>query len=294
LNHMITESHWTQEELGEVRETHKEPKDWVEKAAFYSVRALRLNFDVFSGYKIKSVTDRMRERDWMRRIIFLETVAGVPGMVAGAIRHFHSLRLMRRDHGWIHSLLAEAENERMHLMIALSLRQPGVLFRAAVLVGQAVFLTFYTAAYAVCPRYCHAFVAYLEEEAVHTYSKLLDDIDSGKLPMFFQMRAPRFARMYYSLPEDAMLRDVFECIRADESAHRDSNHHFASLRADEPNSKVEHLRKSHFQNQDIVNPGPTPKQGTSHHFAGFHDEEPSAKSRDVFVGAATAIQEARG
>lgn len=40
-----------------------------------------------------------------RRIIFLETVAGVPGMVAAMTRHLQSLRRMRRDHGWIHTLL---------------------------------------------------------------------------------------------------------------------------------------------------------------------------------------------
>lgn len=42
-----------------------------------------------------------------RRIIFLETVAGVPGMVAAMTRHLHSLRKMRRDYGWIHTLLGE-------------------------------------------------------------------------------------------------------------------------------------------------------------------------------------------
>ena len=41
------------------------------------------------------------------RIIFLETVAGVPGMVAAMVRHLHSLRMMRRDHGWIHTLLGK-------------------------------------------------------------------------------------------------------------------------------------------------------------------------------------------
>ena len=41
------------------------------------------------------------------RITFLETVAGVPGMVAGMARHLMSLRRMRRDHGWIHTLLGE-------------------------------------------------------------------------------------------------------------------------------------------------------------------------------------------
>ena len=43
-----------------------------------------------------------------RRIILLETVAGVPGMVGAMTRHFHSLRRMRRDHGWIHTLLGKS------------------------------------------------------------------------------------------------------------------------------------------------------------------------------------------
>ena len=43
---------------------------------------------------------------------------------------------MRRDHGWIHTLLSEAENERMHLLTFLELRQPGWMFRGCVLFGQ--------------------------------------------------------------------------------------------------------------------------------------------------------------
>ncbi|KAK3236288.1 Alternative oxidase, mitochondrial precursor [Cymbomonas tetramitiformis] len=43
----------------------------------------------------------------------------VPGMVAGMLRHMTSLRTMKRDHGWIHTLLEEAENERMHLLTFL-------------------------------------------------------------------------------------------------------------------------------------------------------------------------------
>eukprot|EP00951_Prasinocladus_malaysianus_P050406 scaffold680144_cov59-Prasinocladus_malaysianus.AAC.1 len=38
----------------------------------------------------------------MTRTIFLETVAGVPGMVAGMLRHMSSLRSMQRDHGVEH------------------------------------------------------------------------------------------------------------------------------------------------------------------------------------------------
>mmetsp|Transcript_585 Transcript_585/g.1789 ORF Transcript_585/g.1789 Transcript_585/m.1789 type:complete len:389 (-) Transcript_585:164-1330(-) len=250
LSHLVTQSTWTKEELDRIKETHHQAKDFVERVAYFTVQACRLGFDIGSLYKVKVRTATMTEQDWLRRIIFLETVAGVPGMVAGMLRHMTSLRLMRRDHGWIHSLLAEAENERMHLLIALTLRQPGPFFRMAVIGGQAIFLTWYSIAYMVCPRYCHRFVGYLEEEAVHTYTRLLEEIDAGRLPMFENMKAPKMARVYYNLPRDAMLRDVFECIRADESAHRDTNHQFGSMKADDPNTMVEHLRKGHFSHQN--------------------------------------------
>ena len=57
-------------------------------------------------------------------------------MVGGMLRHMSSLRSMRRDNGWIHTLLEEAENERMHLLTFLELRQPGRVFRALVLISQ--------------------------------------------------------------------------------------------------------------------------------------------------------------
>jgi hypothetical protein len=62
--------------------------------------------------------------------------SGVPGMVAGMLRHMRSLRTMKRDHGWIHTLLEEAENERMHLLTFMELRQPSMPFRAMVLLAQ--------------------------------------------------------------------------------------------------------------------------------------------------------------
>jgi len=38
---------------------------------------------------------------------------GVPGMVAGMLRHLHSMRRMKRDNGWMETLLEESYNERM-------------------------------------------------------------------------------------------------------------------------------------------------------------------------------------
>lgn len=58
------------------------------------------------------------------------------GMIGAMTRHLKSLRYMKRDHGWIHTLLEEAENERMHLLTFLELRKPGPVFKAMVVCGQ--------------------------------------------------------------------------------------------------------------------------------------------------------------
>ena len=59
-----------------------------------------------------------------------------PGMIGAMTRHLKSLRYMQRDHGWIHTLLEEAENERMHLLTAMELRKPGPVFKVAVVGAQ--------------------------------------------------------------------------------------------------------------------------------------------------------------
>jgi hypothetical protein len=95
-------------------------------------------------------------------------------MVAAMTRHLHSLRKLRRDYGWIHTLLEEAENERMHLMTALELKKPSVLFRGMVLLSQGIFVNMFFVSYLISPSFCHRFVGYLEEEAVKTYTKCLE------------------------------------------------------------------------------------------------------------------------
>lgn len=46
--------------------------------------------------------------------------------------------------GWIHTLLEEAENERMHLLTFMHLKQPGILFRLAVLFTQVCHLALHS------------------------------------------------------------------------------------------------------------------------------------------------------
>nr|CCC51701.1 putative alternative oxidase [Trypanosoma vivax Y486] len=111
--------HWNLPDIEKVAITHKPAEGIVDTLAYRLVRTCRWAFDTFSLYRFGSLT----EQKVINRCLFLETVAGVPGMVGGMLRHLTSLRQMRRDKGWINTLLVEAENERMHLMTFIELRQ---------------------------------------------------------------------------------------------------------------------------------------------------------------------------
>uniref|UniRef100_K3WC90 Alternative oxidase n=1 Tax=Globisporangium ultimum (strain ATCC 200006 / CBS 805.95 / DAOM BR144) TaxID=431595 RepID=K3WC90_GLOUD len=231
-------------EITNVEQTHRDAQELHDRVALFAVKILRRGFDFGSRYRGPGGV--MTETDWLNRCLFLETIAGVPGMVAGMTRHLHSIRAMKRDYGWIHTLLAEAENERMHLLIFLNLKQPGWLFRAMVLGAQGVFFNLFFISYLISPRTCHRFVGYLEEEAVKTYTGLLQDIQDGHLPAWAQQEAPQIAKRYYRLPETATIQDMVKCIRADEAHHRDVNHTFAGLDQKRGvNPFISHSNKEH-------------------------------------------------
>lgn len=61
----------------------------------------------------------------------LETVAAVPGMVAGMFQHLRALRKMEPNF-WVKTLLDEAENERMHLMSFVQLTKPSMFALPAI------------------------------------------------------------------------------------------------------------------------------------------------------------------
>ncbi len=227
---------WTSDEANNVMQQHRRPKGLVDRAAYVSVMILRKSFDLASGYTIGKQLQTLDERSVLTRCIFLETVAGVPGFAAALIRHLHSLRRMQRDHGWIHTLLEEAENERMHLMTFMQLRQPGPIFRTAVIVTQYIFTAAFSLAYLISPKFCHRFVGYLEEQAVVTYTHILEEIDGGRLPMWKRLPAPEIAVKYWHLdPDAAMMRDVILAIRADEDHHRHVNHTLGDLKSQDRN-----------------------------------------------------------
>jgi hypothetical protein len=88
---------YSEQELNDVKITHKKFESWHDRVAYAAVRTLRFFFDTFTGYvhgSQHSKTD-MTEQQWLRRFIFLESIAGVPGMVGGMSRHMKSLRKLR-------------------------------------------------------------------------------------------------------------------------------------------------------------------------------------------------------
>lgn len=160
------------------------------------------------------------------RAVVLETVAGVPGMVAGMWNHLRSLRKMQPDErGWIKTLLEEAENERMHLMIFIEIAQPNWFERSLIALAQLFFWHFYFILYVFFPGTAHRMIGYFEEQAVISYTQYLDRIERGDIP---NTAAPQIAIDYYNLPKDALLSDVIVAVRADEQGHADVNHEMAN------------------------------------------------------------------
>ena len=161
---------WTETQTKNISITHTPPTKLPDYLAYGTVQTLRFTWDLSTRYIFgkKLRLFKFGYNNWLLRCCYLETVAGVPGMMFGMVRHLNSLRQMKRDHGWIHTLLAEAENERMHLLTFLKLYEPSKWFRYCVVIAQFLSSNFLFPCYLISPRFCHRFVGYLEEEAVKT------------------------------------------------------------------------------------------------------------------------------
>ncbi len=192
---------------------HHKPVDISDRVAYAFTKFLRLIADVFFA------------RRYGHRAVVLETVAAVPGMVGGALQHLRSLRRLEDDHGWIRTLLDEAENERMHLMTFVHIAKPSMFERLIVLLVQGVFYNCFFLLYLISPRTAHRIVGYFEEEAIISYTEYLAGIDAGT---YANVPAPQIAIDYWKLPADAKLREVILAVRADEAGHRDVNHDYAN------------------------------------------------------------------
>ena len=183
------------------------------------------------------IADTFFAKRYGHRAVVLETVAGVPGMVAGMILHFTSLRKMKTGYGAdIRELLAEAENERMHLMFFIEIAKPNWFERWLVLIAQFTFSVFYFVLYLADNRTAHKMVAFFEEEAVFSYTEYLGLVESGAME---NVPAPQLAIDYYGMKANAKLSDLIKHVRADEQHHSEVNHRYAAggSQATQPDDK---------------------------------------------------------
>jgi ubiquinol oxidase len=260
---------YTEEQLKRVTVAHRETRNLGDKIALGTIRFLRFSLDRVTGYRHDKAVAlnkkdpakaaqkySMTEEKYLTRNIFLESIAGVPGMVGGMMRHLRSLRRMKRDGGWyvffyfhkfsvcakfsspmrcdgrirMETLLEESYNERMHLMTFLKMGQPGWFMQVMVILAQGVFFNAFFLAYVMSPRICHRFVGYLEEEAIITYTREIADLEAGKLPKWEDLDAPELAVKYWQMPEGhRKMRDLLLYVRADEAKHREVNHTLGNL-----------------------------------------------------------------
>jgi len=195
-------------------EKHYKPENTSDRVALAFTKFLRLIADIFFKKK------------YGHRAVVLETVAAVPGMVAGMLMHLKSLRKMEDDRGWIKLLLEEAENERMHLMTFIQVAKPTPLERFIIIAAQLIFIIMYSIIYLISQRTAHRIVGYFEEEAVFSYTDYLNELESGRIK---DQQAPKIAIDYWNLPLHSTLKDVVRVVRDDEAGHRDVNHSFANL-----------------------------------------------------------------
>ena len=202
---------------------HHQPKNFSDHIALGFTKFLRFLADTFFKKK------------YGHRAVVLETVAAVPGMVAGMLLHLKSLRKMEDDRGWIKILLDEAANERMHLMTFIQIAKPTLIERIIIMITQFIFILMYLIIYISSQRTAHRIVGYFEEEAVISYSEYLKEIEEGKIE---NIKAPEIAINYWNLPLNSKLKDVIEVIRNDEAGHRDINHSFANILNAKKNVKV--------------------------------------------------------
>ena len=171
------------------------------------------------------IADTFFAKRYGHRAVVLETIAGVPGMVAGMWMHFKSLRSMKAGYGkHIREMLAEAENERMHLMFFIEIAKPNIFERSLVLFSQFLFGAFYFFMYVFFTKTAHRMIGFFEDETVKSYTECLQKIEDIEIE---NVKAPQIAIEYYDMKSNARLIDLVKCVKADEEHHSEVNHKYA-------------------------------------------------------------------
>lgn len=224
-NYRISNPMWGDKDPEKITIEHHQPKgvrDWV---AYGLLNSIIRMFDVLSGFQPNNMT----EKKWGRHFLFMESISGVPRVIASFVRHLKAIFYKQHDSGAYHHLIQEEENERMHLFLWLTITNAGIFVKTSIALYQVFFAFFFGTMYTLSPRVGHRFLGYLEENIIRSYTLLIRDLEEGKLPNWKTMREPKILFEYYELPEDKVFRDLILEVRADEVLHREVNHLMAEV-----------------------------------------------------------------
>mmetsp|Transcript_7660 Transcript_7660/g.28840 ORF Transcript_7660/g.28840 Transcript_7660/m.28840 type:complete len:333 (-) Transcript_7660:122-1120(-) len=241
---------WTDAEIKQCiasRDQHHAPVSFSDHVMKNIMGGLYHAFNFVTWYQPNDPTPSSIE--W--RLIILESIAGVPGFIAAAFRHFYSLRSLQRDHGFIYTFLEEAENERMHLLVCLKMFDASWMTRALVISAQIVMTPVLITTYFIKPTAMHRFVGYLEETAIGTYSNIVEKAETPGTKLhtaWNELPAPDIAKSYWNLSRDATWVTCLKHMLADEAHHRDVNHTIASL----PKGAENPFIKEHMEDFDAA------------------------------------------
>eukprot|EP00644_Phytophthora_capsici_P012399 jgi/Phyca11/552080/estExt2_Genewise1Plus.C_PHYCAscaffold_460130 len=171
----------------------------------------RSGFSLLFDYR--GLNSSMTASDWINRCLYIETFARASEMVMGIAHHLRSQRSLKLDDMWL-----KAENERVQIFT--SMKQRGLSSQVAMVAAQSVFLPVFFLTYMISPKTCQHFIAFVDEEAVNTYTYLLEDMEHGHLNEWCTMTAPLVGRRHFDLPDDAKVYDMIKCIRAEKASHK--------------------------------------------------------------------------
>lgn len=110
---VLIRSSYTPEQMNSITVAHRDARNLSDKVAKSVAKTLRSGLDLVSGYRHEKAVALhakdpaaavqkygMTEKKYLIRNVFLESIAGVPGSVAGILRHLSSVRRMKRDNGY--------------------------------------------------------------------------------------------------------------------------------------------------------------------------------------------------
>ncbi|KRX06134.1 hypothetical protein PPERSA_00014 [Pseudocohnilembus persalinus] len=223
---------WTKDQVKKCELENRKGKKLGDKFAFKFAKIFTKNIDILCGYQriFPWQSKEINEKIWLNRLIYIENATGIPGFVGAMWRHLSSLRNMKtQETGWIHSLLKESENERIHLLIFLKTYRPGFIYRTGLLLSHFWYVFLFANMYLIAPRITHRIVGHIEEEAIINYTKLLDEIQKENSPVshWKNKKAHKLARDYWNLDENATLEDIILYVRKDKQQHIQVNHDLA-------------------------------------------------------------------